>query len=78
MGLGLRGLDLGLGLDKNISPRGPSYGHSKKFRQVLLDFLGGVLIGSIYLGMLPSHYPLELVSYAIRAALPWSLDTILP
>ncbi len=38
-------------------PRGPNYGHSKEPRLVFSDFLGGLLIRSIYLGMLPTQYP---------------------
>ena len=38
-------------------PWGPSYGHSKEPRLVFSDFLGGLLIRSIYLGMLPTQYP---------------------
>ena len=38
-------------------PRGANYGHSKEPRLVFSDFLGGLLIRSIYLGMLPTQYP---------------------
>ena len=43
-------------------PWGPSYGHSKEPRLVFSDFLGGLLIRSIYLGMLPTQYPHEPLS----------------
>ena len=43
---------------RSLAPQGgPSYGHSKEPRLVFLDFLGGLLIRSIYLGMLPTQYP---------------------
>ena len=38
-------------------PRGANYGPSKEPRLMFSDFLGGLLIQSIYLGMLPTQYP---------------------
>ena len=38
-------------------PWGPSCSHSKEPRLVFSDFLGWLLIRSIYLGMLPTQYP---------------------
>ena len=53
-------------------PRGQNYDHSKEPREVFLDFLGGLLIRSIYLGTI---FSFSLLSYSLTTALPLSLDT---
>ena len=51
-------LAMGKGPRSNSIP-GSNFGHSKEPRQVLSDFLWGLLILSIYLGMLQTQYPHE-------------------